>query len=141
MQEPSLATDLTAKDARPAPFSGITPTRGQVGAVRASIPASRVRWQNAWARSGGWEYWFPRFQRLNNTEQEAPLIILGGGREFSGGTYEVGESDDSTVNKKISKAMRAFLPNYFPGMFNESDAEHKWEMEWVMIFFFLVCEG
>lgn len=141
IQDPGLAADVIANDARPTSqrsVSGITPTRGQVGAVRASVPVSRIRWQNSWTNNGGWEYWFPRFQGLNNTEQEAPLIILGGGREFSGGTHEVGVSDDSTVNERISTAMRTFLPNYFPGMFNENDAEHKWEMEWVMAFFFWV---
>jgi hypothetical protein len=113
---------------------GIIPTRGQVAAIRASVPASQLPWRNGWDSSGGWEYWFPRFQRLRDLENDKPLIILGGGRQLSGGNLETGETDDGVVNARVTKALKAFLPLNFPALFRESEVESSWEREWVMSF-------
>jgi len=110
---------------------GIIPTRGQVAAVRTSVGASHFPWRHGWHGGGGWEYWFPRFQGLRDVENGKPLVILGGGREFSGGNLEIGESDDGAVNAKVTKVLKAFLPQYFPALFKESEMESNWEMEWV----------
>ncbi|KDR71753.1 hypothetical protein GALMADRAFT_253501 [Galerina marginata CBS 339.88] len=127
---------------------GIVPTRGQVGAVRASVGPSELAWRNSWnGGDGGWEYWFPRYQdtnanSTNSTTQKKPLIILGGGRQFSGGKLEAGIADDSNVNPLVSKALRSFLPRFFPDQFvapadNKKDeplpTEDPWEMEWTGI--------
>ncbi|KAF8183638.1 FAD dependent oxidoreductase-domain-containing protein [Pholiota molesta] len=115
----------------------IVPTRGQVGAVRASVNASELRWLNAWdGGGGGWEYWFPRFQ--DTAAGKNPLIILGGERQFSGGRLEAGVTDDSVVNPLVSKALRGFLPRIFPSQFDtldgdEEKVEDSWEMEWTGI--------
>ena len=111
---------------------GITPTRGQVGSIRASVSSKELRWRNSWdGGGGGWEYWFPRYQGVG--AHEAPLIILGGGRQHSGGNLESGVTDDSCVNPRVSKALRHFLPGFFPGKFDQFEAEDwdPWEMEWV----------
>ena len=133
---------------------GIIPTRGQVRAVRASVPAEDLGWKNSWVSGGGPEYWFPRYQGLEGTTNESdvqhgiktaendsengtenvtrssnPLIILGGGRQNAGGNMESGETDDGVLNKRVSKALREFLPRWFPGKFE--GGENGWEMEWV----------
>lgn len=109
----------------------IIPTRGQVAAVRTSVAASHFPWRYGWHGGGGWEYWFPRFQGLRDVENDKPLVILGGGREFSGGNLETGESDDGVVNARVTKVLKDFLPRYFPALFKESEMESNWEMEWV----------
>lgn len=142
---PSFAGSTEIKDRRPPSLphssypqpplqrvdSTITPTRGQVAAVRASVPASDLRWRFGWHGSGGWEYWFPRFQGIRDPKEEFPLIIMGGGREYSGGNLEANVSDDGALNERVSRALKAFLPRYFPSMFRQSEMEVKWEMEWV----------
>lgn len=40
----------------------------------------------------------------------------------------MGIADDSTVNEKVGKALRAFLPAVFPGIYEEGKEP---EMEWV----------
>ncbi|KAF9481466.1 DAO-domain-containing protein [Pholiota conissans] len=116
----------------------IVPTRGQVGAVRASVNASEL-WLNAWdGGAGGWEYWFPRHQDTDtDAGKKNPLIILGGGRQFAKG-LEVGVADDSEVNPDVSKALRGFLPWVFPAQFDavsktEEAVEDPWKMEWTGI--------
>ena len=105
----------------------IVPTRGQVGAVRATVNASALAWLNAWdGGGGGWEYWFPRYQGTNSSVN--PLIIFGGGREHSGGRLEAGVVDDAVLNPSVSTALHEFLPSVFPGKFA---ADGGWEMEWV----------
>jgi len=76
---------------------------------------------------------------LNSTRSSTisrinPLIILGGGRQNAGENMESGETDDGGLNERIGKALREFLPRWFPGKF-ESD-EDNWEMEWVNNFLF-----
>ena len=146
---------------KPRDVYGIIPTRGQVGAVRASVRAEDLGWKNSWVGGGErLEYWFPRYQGLaegptnfgndvheiktgtgtrnNGTEtmtrptaisRNNPLIILGGGRQNAGENMESGETDDGLLNERVGKALREFLPRWFPGKF-ESD-EVNWEMEWV----------
>ncbi|KAF8152278.1 FAD dependent oxidoreductase [Crassisporium funariophilum] len=163
LASPSSDPSLASRSPRPPPGSpptrprgwwGIVPTRGQVGAVRAAVNASELGWLNSWdGGGGGWEYWFPRYQGTeanstlgeNDIERETgsanPLIILGGGREFSGGTLEMGVTDDSVLNERVRRALRAFLPTLFPGQFatdgtgggSESGIKDPWEMEWTGI--------
>jgi len=109
----------------------IIPTRGQVGAVRASVDASQLGWLNSWdGGGGGWEYWFPRYQE---SPSKHPLIILGGARQRSGGNLEVGVTNDSELNPLVSQALREFLPDFLPGQFGAAgdDGSGGWEMEWV----------
>jgi len=57
---------------------------------------------------------------------------LGRG-QTSGGNLESGVTDDSSVNPLVSKALRHFLPGFFPGKFDQFEAVDwdPWEMEWV----------
>lgn len=144
---------------KPRGMYGIIPTRGQVGAVRASVRARDLRWQNSWnGGGGGWEYWFPRYQglgestngsyvdgirtgsetrnqngtaQIENTRYRNPLIIFGGGRQNAGENMESGETDDGILNERVGKALREFLPHWFPGKFE--GGEDAWEMEWVSV--------
>jgi len=118
-------------DSRGNERSSIIPTRGQVGAVRASVDASQLGWLNSWdGGGGGWEYWFPRYQE---SPSKHPLIILGGARQRSGGNLEMGVTDDSDLNPLVSRALREFLPDFLPGQFGTAgdDGSDGWEMEWV----------
>ena len=154
---------------KPRGMYGIIPTRGQVGAVRASVRAGDLGWRNSWVR--GDEYWFPRYQGLEGTKNGSdahariktetstgndwengtaqtenmtisnrnPLIILGGGRQHAGGNMESGETNDGVLNERVGKALRKFLPRWFPGKFEDGDG--GWEIEWVSnTFFFFVFE-
>ena len=148
---------------------GIIPTRGQVGAVRASVSTRELGWRTSWSGGGsGDQYWFPIYQGLESangsdvhgiatgtgtrnknetgkTESEKtrsrnPLIILGGERHYAGGKMESGETDDGVLNERVSRALREFLPRWFPGKFpsGAGQGEDGWEMEWVSLnpFFF-----
>ena len=149
---------------KPRGMYGIIPTRGQVGAVRASVGARDLGWQNSWnGGGGGWEYWFPRYQgleettngsyvhgiktrtwtrnengtahtQIENTRYRNPLIIFGGGRQNAGENMESGETDDGILNERVGRSLREFLPHWFPGKFE--GGEDSWEMEWVSSFFF-----
>ncbi len=91
---------LPKVDTRPHLHTPLSPTRGQVGAVRATVNASALAWLNAWdGGGGGWEYWFPRYQGTNSSVN--PLIIFGGGREHSGGRLEAGVVDDAVLNPSV----------------------------------------
>jgi hypothetical protein len=142
---------------KPRGMHGIIPTRGQVGAVRASVHAGDLGWRNSWdGGGGGWEYWFPRYQGLEETSNGSdvngikigtgariengtaqtektryrnPLIIFGGGRQNAGENMESGETDDGILNERVGRALREFLPHWFPGKFE--GGEDAWEMEWV----------
>ena len=143
-------------------MNGIIPTRGQVGAVRASVRAGDLGWRNSWnGGGGGWEYWFPRYQGLGeimngsdvhgiktgtgtgnengtaqteNTKSRNPLIIFGGGRQNAGENMESGETNDGILNERVGRALREFLPHWFPGKFEGGGS--AWEMEWVSSIFF-----
>ncbi|KAF8804190.1 FAD dependent oxidoreductase [Phlegmacium glaucopus] len=146
---------------KPRGIYGIIPTRGQVGTVRTSVRAEDLGWRNSWdGGGGGWEYWFPRYQGLEGTNgsvvhgfetgtatrnesgaaqtesrrSKNPLIIFGGGRQNAGENMESGETDDGVLNERVSKALREFLPRWFPGKFEGgSQGEDGWEMEWTGI--------
>lgn len=108
--------------------NGIVPTRGQVIAVRAAVPAANIT-QASWSGNQGFEYWFPR---PVDTTEEHPLIILGGGRDASGPSFETNLTDDSMVNNVVGKVLRDFLPGVFPGRYEEG---REPEMEWVRVLF------
>jgi len=109
-----------------APKTGIIPTRGQVAAIRASVPSPSL-WSGSlpgWGGNQGYEYWFAR---PPSSDKERPLVILGGGRETSGPEFEYNIADDSVVNPVISKTLRAFLPAVYEGRFGKDvDAEMEW---------------
>lgn len=145
-QIPNESSQPQTEDAlHPRGAYGIKPTRGQVGAVRASVNASALGWLASWdGGNGGDEYWFPRYQdagvdvggsttdagpeRKGRGRGKNPLVILGGGRYASDDRKEVGVWDDSRLNPSVSKAIRAYLPALFPEQFIK---DGEWEMEWV----------
>ena len=103
----------------------------QIIATRAST-ALNPRARASWGGNTHFEYWFPRPSKVP-LDDNAPLIILGGGRECCPSEdgkwgYEVGITDDSTVNAKVGRALRSFLPAVFPGLYEEGKVP---EMEWV----------
>lgn len=104
----------------------ITPTRGQVIATRASIPAYHFRKGNFDANDG-FEYWFSR--PVADPLVDKPLVILGGARDAAAPGYETGITNDSTINANISKRLRGFLPHLYPKGWFVEDGEP--EMEWV----------
>ncbi|KAG5653822.1 hypothetical protein H0H81_010290 [Sphagnurus paluster] len=105
--------------------AGIVPTRGQVIALRASVPAANIT-TASWGANKGFEYWFPRPADAS----EEPLIILGGGRDTSGPGLETYVTDDSVVRKEVGETLRKFLPAAFPGKYEEG---REPEMEWTGI--------
>ena len=152
---------------KPRGVYGIVPTRGQVGAVRASVSAGDLGWRNSWVEGReGWEYWFPRYQGLGettngsdahgiktrtgtrnengtaqteDTRDRNPLIIIGGGRQHAGENMESGETDDGILNERVGRALREFLPHWFPGKFE--GGEDAWEIEWVSDIFFCIYDS
>ncbi|KAG6875067.1 hypothetical protein C0993_011002, partial [Termitomyces sp. T159_Od127] len=105
---------------------GIVPTRGQIIAIRAAVPATNIT-RASWSGNQGFEYWFPR--PVKNPEDH-PLIILGGGRDASGPTFEANVTDDSVVNTVVGKVLRNFLPDVLPGKYEKG---REPEMEWTGI--------
>ncbi|KZV72829.1 FAD dependent oxidoreductase [Peniophora sp. CONT] len=108
--------------------SGIVPVRGQVLALRASTSAEALT-RSSWLANEGFEYWFPR---PVHGEVELPIVILGGGRETAGPTFETFESDDSLLNPRVGSALRKFLPTVFPGKYEEG-SDSNVLMEWTGI--------
>ncbi|KAI0079421.1 FAD dependent oxidoreductase [Panus rudis PR-1116 ss-1] len=106
---------------------GVVPTRGQIIATRAAV-SEEVLTKTAGTGNSGFEYWFPR--PIKSEDEKTPLVIVGGGREATRPRFELYEVDDSTVNEKVGKALRDFLPAVFPGYY-EKDKEP--EMEWTGI--------
>jgi glycine/D-amino acid oxidase-like deaminating enzyme len=100
---------------------GIVPVRGQALAVRAAVPA---RGLSTASFDSANEYWFPR---PVSDGAEAPLVIIGGAREFSA-TKELDTVDDATVSSVVGAELRRYLPYTFPGMYNHAQDP---EMEWV----------
>ncbi|THH16847.1 hypothetical protein EW146_g3855 [Bondarzewia mesenterica] len=107
---------------------GIIPVRGQIIAVRSNTTADRLS-DSGWTGNEGFEYWFPR--PLKDVEKNRnPLVILGGGREYAKGGFEIHETDDSIVNEDVGRGLRSFLPSLFPGKF---PVDGEPEMEWTGI--------
>ncbi|KAJ7210403.1 FAD dependent oxidoreductase [Mycena pura] len=101
---------------------GIIPTRGQVVATRASVPAEQL-FKCSWDANEGFEYWFAR----PVAGDEKPLVILGGGREVQRPDFEYYQTDDSVVNPLVGASLRRFLPSVFPGKFAEGvQPESEW---------------
>ena len=110
---------------------GIVPTRGQVAAVRATVPDALGR--SGFVGNDGFEYWFPRPNNdASARADENQLVIVGGGREAKrDGKYEFYETDDSVVDAEVGEVLRKFLPSVFPGKFDSDTNEKSVEMEWV----------
>ncbi|KAI5887510.1 FAD dependent oxidoreductase [Schizophyllum commune H4-8] len=106
--------------------AGIVPTRAQVAALRAAVPLSELG-TVSWDGNEGFEYWFPRPVKEQATH---PLAIVGGGREATAPTFETGVEDDSVTNPAIGRVLRDFLPEVFPGKYEEG---REFEMEWTGI--------
>jgi hypothetical protein len=68
-------------------------------------------------------------ENMTGSRSRNPLIILGGGRQNAGENMESGETDDGILNERVGRALREFLPHWFPGKFE--GGEDGWEMEWV----------
>lgn len=113
--------------------SGIIPTRGQVIAVRSTMPLEKLS-KCSWDGNEGFEYWFPR----PVSGGEKPLVILGGGREVQSPDFEYHQIDDSSANHSVGESLRKFLPAVFPGIFAE---EGKPEQEWVhrLFIYSVIC--
>ncbi|KAL1689514.1 FAD dependent oxidoreductase [Schizophyllum commune] len=118
--------------------AGIVPARGQVAALRAAAPLEELS-TVSWDGNEGFEYWFPRPVRGQNitinkstssSSPTHPLVIVGGGREAAAPTYETGIEDDSVTNPSVSRALRDFLPEVFPGKYEKG---REFEMEWTGI--------
>ncbi|KAF9530082.1 FAD dependent oxidoreductase [Crepidotus variabilis] len=114
---------------------GIIPTRGQVILVPSKVPLSSFPWLNAWSGGGGhWEYFFPRFQHIASPNDQAPFVVLGGGRQHAGTNFEGGISDDSRINTQVGKALRRFLGTLFDGLFDSGQGSRDLvKMEWTGI--------
>ena len=109
------------------PKTGVIPTRGQVMAIQSSAPMSQIS-RSGFGANSGFEYWFPRPVK---SDAEAPLFILGGGREATKDTgYEYYETNDAAINENVSGVLRKFLPSVIPTVFPEVRAP---EMEWTAI--------
>ncbi|KAF8319381.1 FAD dependent oxidoreductase, partial [Clavulina sp. PMI_390] len=130
----------------------IQPTRGQIIATRAAKLGPSEIWNgSSWLANRGWEYWFPRYWfprppsslALSQDSSATPdsdkagaaekaLIIIGGARDCAAprgepNPLEAGITDDSTVNPLIGEALRTFLPDVFPDLFNrETEPEYEW---------------
>ncbi|KAL1730176.1 FAD dependent oxidoreductase [Schizophyllum commune] len=116
--------------------AGIVPARGQVAALRAAAPLEELT-PVSWDGNEGFEYWFPRPVRgkegsnsTSTANPTHPLVIVGGGREAAAPTYETGVEDDSVTNPSVSRVLRDFLPEVFPGKY---EREREFEMEWTGI--------
>lgn len=109
--------------------SGVIPVRGQVMALRAAAPLESIS-RHAWTGNDDFEYWFPRPLEEG---QEHPLVIIGGGRDATGPTFETYVADDSEVNEKAGRALRNFLPALFPGKYEEG-REPEWEWSGIMAY-------
>ncbi|KAF9005212.1 FAD dependent oxidoreductase [Cyathus striatus] len=114
--------------------SGIIPTRGQIIAVRAGVPLAELG-TTSWDSNEGFEYWFPRpingtDTRNDDKKDSHPLVIIGGGREVTAPNFEYYTTDDSVINKDVSKTLNDFLPGLFPKKYVRG---REVEMEWTGI--------
>ena len=103
----------------------IVPTRGQAISIRAAVPARELT-LTGFTANRGMEYWFVR---PGSAPDERPLVILGGARHAKGGSRDA-TTDDSVIDAAVGKRLREFLPEVFPGKF-ENGTEP--EMEWVRL--------
>ena len=101
------------------------PTRGQVMSIRAAVPARELT-PSGFTANFGMEYWFVR---PSSVPDERPLVILGGARLAEGGSRGA-TTDDSVIDAAVGRRLREFLPEVFPGKFEEGVEP---EMEWVSL--------
>ncbi|KAI0297829.1 FAD dependent oxidoreductase [Multifurca ochricompacta] len=102
--------------------TGIVPTRGQVIAIRAAVPARELT-LSGFTADHGMDYWFVR---PGSAPDERPLVILGGERLVEGSARGA-TTDDSVLDTVVGRRLRAFLPGVFPGKFeNGSEPEMEW---------------
>ena len=101
----------------------IVPTRGQAISIRAAVPARELT-LSGFTADHGMEYWFVR---PDSAPEERPLVIIGGARHAEGGSRGA-TTDDSVIDAAVGRRLREFLPEVFPGKF-ENGTEP--EMEWV----------
>ncbi|KAJ6592222.1 FAD dependent oxidoreductase-domain-containing protein [Mycena vulgaris] len=114
------ASHLLPHMAGPGP-AGIVPVRGQVIATRANASLAVL---SKISGLGGVGYWHPR--PVQHAD-EHPLVIVGGAREVTGAPFEEGVTDDAVLNAQIGAALRAFMPELFPGMYELGrEPEHEW---------------
>jgi glycine/D-amino acid oxidase-like deaminating enzyme len=116
---PSLLPQLSAGRRT----GNIVSTRGQVMSIRAAVPARELT-LSGFTANFGMEYWFVR---PGSAPDERPLVILGGARLAKGGSRGA-TTDDSVIDAAVGRRLREFLPEVFPGKF-ENGTEP--EMEWV----------
>ncbi|KZV89989.1 FAD dependent oxidoreductase [Exidia glandulosa HHB12029] len=102
---------------------GIIPVRGHIIATRASGPLSG---KESYIGNDGFEYWFPR---PTSSSRDAPLVILGGGREVAP-NYDIYVTDDAHFDAKVGGVLRKFLPSVCPRSFERA---RQPEMEWTGI--------
>ena len=91
--------------------------------IRAAVSARELTLSGFTANYGK-EYWFVRH---GSAPDERPLVILGGARHAEGGSRGA-TTDDSVIDPAVGRRLRVFLPEVFPGKF-ENGTEP--EMEWV----------
>lgn len=100
----------------------IVPTRGQAISIRAVVPTRELS-LSGFAADHGMEYWFVR---PGSAPDERPLVILGGARHAEGGTRGA-TTDDSVIDAAVGRRLREFLPEVFPGKFeNGTEPEMEW---------------
>jgi len=103
----------------------IVPTRGQAISIRAAVPMHELT-LSGFTANYGLEYWFVR---PGAAVDERPLVILGGAR-LTEGSSRSATTDDSVLDAAVGRRLWEFLPELFPGKFEEG-AEP--EMEWTGI--------
>jgi glycine/D-amino acid oxidase-like deaminating enzyme len=79
------------------------------------------------------DYWLPKPVHGPPDDSENALIILGGGSDSDENVTELGVSDDTTLNPRLSESLRTILPKAFPQFF---DKDTEPEMEWTGIMAF-----
>ncbi|PFH49162.1 hypothetical protein AMATHDRAFT_148211 [Amanita thiersii Skay4041] len=120
------ATNAYASHLLPSLSSTIIPTRGQVVAI--DLPTSNTITPSfplagSWGANEGYEYWFPRPPQSNSN---TTTVILGGGRETARPAFEAHQTDDSTINTRVSETLHAFLPRIFSGIPIEITTLMEW---------------
>lgn len=120
------ATNAYAASLLPQLSGIIVPTRGQAISIRAAVPARELTLSGFTANYGK-EYWIVR---PGSAPDERPLVILGGAGYAAGGSRGA-TTDDSVIDAAVGRRLREFLPEVFPGKF-ENGTEP--EMEWVRSF-------
>jgi glycine/D-amino acid oxidase-like deaminating enzyme len=143
-QQPGRSTPDNAESAPSLFGTWIAPYRGQIIATRAKVSPSQLP-RTAFAADWMEDYWLPRYDTcpfeyyLSSPylsrpvhgfpdDNENALVVLGGGRDSLENATELGVSDDTSLNPRLSESLRGVLPTAFPQFF---DKDTEPEMEWV----------